>query len=361
MKRHILATSAILAVLAGCTSTAPSGTTVARLQKAERVRPEEAPADEPAPKAPAASEGQITNRPRAQVNNTFILDDEVRKSFTMMKLSGGRGSDTEIFKSVLERLIDREVVLDEVFRKIKPEMIEKLKAYAAKEGDKRLALMKEKMGAKSEDDLRVAIEALGLSIESIRRQEERDFMMSQYMHGRLQPLIEAQVGHRQIQEYYDDHPDEFQVEDRVKWQDIFIDPDQFKSRDGARAQAEKVAERARGGADFVKLAVEIKAAPGLGKDAEGLGQRRGEIQPREAERTLLEMKPGEVGIVELSSGFHVVRVAERDFAGTKPLDQKTQMDIRKKLQGIVGEREFKAFVLDLRRKAFIKVFEDPKE
>src|SRR5262249_36840236 len=155
--------------------------------------------------------------------------------------------------------------------------------------------------------------------------------------------------HQTFREYYDEHPDEFLVEDRVAWQDIFIDADRFPTREAAKARADEVTRRARGGEDFVNLAatynqgvnlitgnvaVEFKDSQGAeikpNLAAAGLGQRRGEIQPREAEEALFNMKPGDIGpIVELATGYHIIRVAERDYAGQKPFDQKTQLEIRK--------------------------------
>jgi hypothetical protein len=52
----------------------------------------------------------------------------------------------------------------------------------------------------------------------------------------------------------------------------------------------------------------------------------------------------------METGFHVVRVAERTYAGRRPFDEKTQMEIRKKLQAIVQEREYKRVVEALWRR-----------
>ena len=51
-----------------------------------------------------------------------------------------------------------------------------------------------------------------------------------------------------------------------------------------------------------------------------------------------------MAVVEMEPGFHVVRVAERSYAGRRPFDDKTQAEIRRKIQAKVSEREFRRVV-----------------
>ena len=74
------------------------------------------------------------------------------------------------------------------------------------------------------------------------------------------------------------------------------------------------------------------------------------------EPILFELKEGQIGpVVEVSQGFHVIRAVKRDYAGLKPLDEKTQKAIRQKLEGEVWEREYKRLVADLKRSAAIEI------
>jgi len=68
------------------------------------------------------------------------------------------------------------------------------------------------------------------------------------------------------------------------------------------------------------------------------------------------MRDGEVGtVIELETGFHVIRLVKRQYAGMTPLDEKTQSQIRNKLKGEVFEREAKRIVDELRHKAQIEI------
>jgi hypothetical protein len=49
-------------------------------------------------------------------------------------------------------------------------------------------------------------------------------------------------------------------------------------------------------------------------------------------------------VKETETGFHVLRVAERSYAGVKPYDEKLQAEVKRKLQAQIYEREAKRYV-----------------
>jgi parvulin-like peptidyl-prolyl isomerase len=265
----------------------------------------------------------------------------------------------EIIRQQLQQIIEREVILQDLYQRLAKQkrVLEKLDEAADKEFDKRLKGVKEHNASiKTDEDLKKAFASMGLSIEGFRRQIKREFMAREYMRNLIFPNVDSGIGLPQIREYYLQHPDEFRQEDRVEWQDIFIDQSKYASREEARKVANTVAGLARSGQDFVRLAAQYdKDNSGFGK-AEGLGQRRGEIRPIECEPHLFQMRPGEVGpVIELPTGFHVFRLVKRDYAGQTALNDKTQDEIRKKLQVQVAEREWKYTLDELKKKAKIEI------
>ena len=65
------------------------------------------------------------------------------------------------------------------------------------------------------------------------------------------------------------------------------------------------------------------------------------------------MKDGEVAVVELEKGFHVVRVVKRDYEGATPFDEKTQKQIKEKLTSEAAQVEMKRIVNKLKHEAVI--------
>ena len=60
------------------------------------------------------------------------------------------------------------------------------------------------------------------------------------------------------------------------------------------------------------------------------------------------MKDGDAAIVEMSSGFHVIRLVKREKAGVLDFSPKTQKLVKDKLRNEIGQHEMKKLVAELR-------------
>lgn len=340
--------------------TEPEPATLARLQKAEAEQPpaEIQKASLTSTTSPSidAANSRLAVKIRAQVNGTAILDTEVREaSYQRLRPNQTAAEQSEILKESLEGLIDREVVLQDLFslEKKLPKFLEKLREAAGKEYDKRMRELKARNNIKTDEELKNAFRSQGLTMESFKRQITRDFMAREYMRSKIYPIIDR-IGHQEILEYYQEHGNEFQNLDSVKWQDLFLDAGKFPTRPEARRFAEELATRARKGEEFTRL-LQYDNGDGTYRQGEGFGHLRGEVRPPEAESRLFQMKDGEVAVVEITTGYHVIKLVKRDYAGQKPLDAKLQSEIRRKLQNQTLDRESKRLVAELRAKSSIEV------
>jgi parvulin-like peptidyl-prolyl isomerase len=388
----LVLSTVFVATLAGCGSvqplqaandTGPSAvvatadvpqTSVSRMQK-----PEPDAAKAAAPQGPksgslldvnynelsgSVEHAQVASRIRASVNGVAILDDEIRETIypflmeTQTLPEPERSQkQKEIFEREMDRLIEREIILQDCFALLgrKPQYLDKLRQAAAREYEKQIRAMKKRYNLKSDQELRAALRTQGLSLEGLRRQVERNFMAREYIQSRIYPAIDR-ITFEQIQEYYQQHPSEFTINDAVKWQDIFIDASRFPDRTLAQQFAEDVANRARNGEDFHQLALKYDNGDSSYRNGEGFGTRRGEIKPPEAEPVLFGLKDGQIGpVIQLGNGFHIVRVVKREYAGLAPLDDKAQTAIRNRLTSVVMDREYKRIVAELKRKASVQI------
>lgn len=322
---------------------------------------------------PGLPGGQIAVRIRAHVNDAIILDQELRDvayPHLLATLNRPEPERSRMQKEILDRelqgLIDREVILQDLHAKmanLKPTYLEKLKQAAAKEFKRQINQMianAQRAGSpiKTEEDLKVALREQGMSLDSMRREKEREFMAMEFMKSRIYDKVDH-VSHQDIVDYFAQHANEFEIQDGVKWQDIFIDAGKFHNREEARRFAEQLAAQARQGQDFAQLATKYDNGDSSYRHGEGYGQRAGEIKPAAVEPILFKMHDGEVGpVVELASGFHVIRLVKREYAGRRPLDDKVQAEIRKKLQNEVADKEYKRLLAELKRSATIEIVSD---
>jgi parvulin-like peptidyl-prolyl isomerase len=321
--------------------------------------------------APERSSEVVMSRPaarvRALVNGEAILDEELKAASYQGLIAAESLPEpertqrrTEILTQALTQLVEREVVLQDAFGKLKKnpngaKYLDKLKEAASKEFEKRwVQPIKASFNLKTDEDLKNFLASQKLALEMVKRQWERNFMASEYLRQRVGTYLDR-IGNKDVLGYYDAHPEEFQVSDSVVWQDIYIDATRYPSREAALRFAESLAQRARQGEDFAKLAKSFDNGDSSLRNGEGRGRKRGDIDPREAEEPLFKLKDGEVGpIIQMDRGFHIIRLVKREYAGMLPFNEKVQKEIRDKLRGDVAQREIKHLVEDLKSKAVIE-------
>lgn len=316
-----------------------------------------------------ANEGRVAASIRATVNNVPIFDEEVQATSYqfLMAIRGLPEPDFSqkkraIEKEMLDQLIDRELILQDAAARLKkagPKVLDKLKQGANKEFDKRwVRQMMRGNKIKSDAEFKEMLRQQGLSLDMIRRQWVRQFMATEYLRSRIQPYVDRTATHEQMLDYYERHQTDFKIDDSVQWQDIFISASgtRYKTREEARKAAEEVVRRLRNGEEFTALCERYDDGLSHFKGGKGDGERRGDIRPEEVEAHLFRMRPGDVGpVIELGSGFHVIKLVKREYAGFKEFsNEDVQTMIRNKLRGEASVRETKKIITDLKPKAIIE-------
>jgi len=329
-----------------------------------------APTNVVAASFPGATEGTTQIRVVALIGSDIVItDDEVwqmvrQRAGDYIRLAGTErtNKENEIFREELRKLIERELILSDFIGKIKknkPTVLEELREESARSAQKQVREFKKANKFPSEDAFTEALRSQGLSIKALTRQLERNAMMNIYL-GQFLKEKGKGASLADLQRYYAAHPDEFSTEDRVKWLDLFVSFRYFENTVAARQHAEALVAQARGGADFAKLVSDHGHGDSKLRGGEGIGAKKGEIQPREVEATVFALKPGQVGdVIATETGFHIVKVLEREVAGTRPFDEKTQMFIRGKLAAMIQKTEYEKLIDDLWRKTTVKVIDVP--
>jgi hypothetical protein len=305
-------------------------------------------------------EGDAQVRIVASLGKNPIYESEVREAVyqrmhELYRLTAAQRAvrEREIFREELRKIIERELVLDDMTAQLtarkQTAQLGKLREAAAKEADARLKEFKKEKGIPNDEEFRSALRSQGLTVAGIKRQIERMFMMQTYLRQVTSGKLEN-IGLADVREYYATHPDEYKAEDHVKWQDLFVLAERFRSRTEARQYADSLAARATR-EDFAKLAAEFSMGDSKFRQGAGIGEKPGEIFPQELEPSILALKPGQVTVKETETGFHILRVAERTYAGLKPYDEKLQGEIRRKLQNQVYDREVRRLIVTLWKRA----------
>jgi peptidyl-prolyl cis-trans isomerase D len=142
--------------------------------------------------------------------------------------------------------------------------------------------------------------------------------------------LKAKVTPEQMQQYYDQHKQEFQTPEEVKASHILIrtpppgpdgKPDP-KGVDAAKAKAEDILKKLRAGGNFAELAKKESQDPGSGAKGGDLGWFQRNQMVAEFDKAAFSQPVGKIGdLVQSSFGFHIIKVEDKHSAGVKPFNE----------------------------------------
>jgi peptidyl-prolyl cis-trans isomerase SurA len=392
MRARMPMIAVVLMAALGCTTIAqvPGGT----ITHTTRGQAPQAPAKlapmEP-PKAPASSpprlDPQIT--PTAAVSMTspdgslkytqvkvaasigheaVITEDEVLhtvrarvREFGDLSPAAQDAKAKELYKEELRELIGRELLIVELFDRMKKNKadakIEELQQFAADNAVREIGDRRRRMGIAqlSEAEFMQVLQSQGIEYKMLKRQIERDTLQRIYLEQMVKDKVK-QISINDLWDYYKANPKDFTRTNSVKWMDLFVSFANFKTADEARAHATKAWKEAMAGGDFATLVKKYGQGDSNLRGGEGIGSKPGEIQPAEFEPVLFDMAAGQVSpLLQTATGYHIVKVIEREKAGLVPFDEKIQTAIRMKLSITVQDQERSRIVEDLWRRHRPKV------
>jgi peptidyl-prolyl cis-trans isomerase D len=138
------------------------------------------------------------------------------------------------------------------------------------------------------------------------------------------PQGAPQVTDAEIQQYYNQHLKDYQVEDQVKVRHILIkvDGNDPKADAAAKAKAQDVLDQLHKGANFADLSKKYSDDPGSKDQGGELGfLKRGATVP-EFDQAAFSLQPGQTsGLVRSKYGYHIIQVEEKQTAHTRPLSE----------------------------------------
>ena len=178
--------------------------------------------------------------------------------------------------------------------------------------------------------LEAKLRTFGSSLE----REKRVFMERELASQWVQQQIkrDEEITYDQMVKYYHDHLDEFTKPAKAKWEEIAVRISKYPApADAKNAIAELGNQVVLGGAAFTDVAK--KSSDGATASSGGRWDwtSQGSLVSKEIDTALFTLQVGQPSpILESNDYFHIVRVTDRDDAGTLPfLD--AQVKIREKI------------------------------
>jgi peptidyl-prolyl cis-trans isomerase D len=138
------------------------------------------------------------------------------------------------------------------------------------------------------------------------------------------PQAPAPVTNAEVQQYYQQHIKDYQVDEQVKVRHILIavNSQDAKADADAKAKAQNILDQFHHGADFAKLAKQYSDDPGSKLQGGELGWIKHGVTVPEFDQTAFSLQPGQVsGLVRTKFGYHIIQTEDKQAAHTRPLDE----------------------------------------
>jgi peptidyl-prolyl cis-trans isomerase D len=138
------------------------------------------------------------------------------------------------------------------------------------------------------------------------------------------PQGAPQVTDAEIQQYYNQHQKDYQVDDQVKVRHILIkvDGNDPKADAAAKAKAQGVLDQLHHGGDFADLAKKNSDDPGSKEQGGELGFLKHGATVPEFDQAAFSLQPGQTsGLVRSKYGYHIIQVEEKQTAHLRPLSE----------------------------------------
>ncbi len=277
----------------------------------------------------------------AVVNNRKIPSVDLERSheeflsqFGEMSSPGAEES-ARTRKALLDRLIDRELMVQEVEKgNLHPTETEIAGAVAKLKG-----------GLKDAEFGTVLADA-GLSLEEWREGVVRDLSLERLQQIAVYKTVSVSAG--EIEEYRARHRNDYELPEEVRASQILV---------RTREEARKAAGRIRKGESFDAVARDVSLSP----DAESGGDlgyfARGQM-PQEFDAVVFSLPPGKLSpVVETTYGHHLFLVTDRK-EDRRLSEEEIREEVRTILLASKRELAFRTWIESLRSSADIRYNED---
>ena len=315
---------------------APQPEAVAELVPVETVKEEAQPeqVEQAPPAAPVVEAVPAQPQPEAQpaaapanpdavvatVNGTPITEgtvfEEVNKRMEAMKKRAPEGQEMppEQKQKVRVGVVDmlaQQVALDQELAKRNitvsdEKVIEEITKIAGERGQ-------------TIDDVKTEIAQYGMTIDDLVSQVRPQIQMKELSEAcQNEPEMQTEA-----KKFYDDNPSYFQVPQQVRASHILLGKRGIKPEEKPEylAKIQAVEAQLKAGAVFEDLAKEHSTCPSSAEGGDLKFFGKGSMDPA-FEKVAFELEVGQTsGIVETSFGYHIIKVTDKNEAGSKSLEE----------------------------------------
>ena len=298
------------------------------------------------------AEAAAADTPLVTVNDETIRQSDVDRQIGQMFAQSGQAMPPEQMRQIAQQMMPQ--IIDQmIVHKLLEQEVERSGVTVSDEQIQEV-IEELTLNLQGEMTLAEALAQAGMDEAELRKNIGEGL--------RIQTMVEDRAGKvpdptaEDIAEFYHAHPQYFEQPERLGARHILFDVDQDATEEAKaerKAEAEKVLQQLRDGADFEELAREHSACPSSEDGGSLPPFAEGDMVP-EFDAAARAMETGELSsVVETDFGYHIIRLDERMEASTVPLPEVAER-IREHVKQQREQEGFSAVIDALREGASIE-------
>ncbi|HMO13947.1 MAG TPA: peptidylprolyl isomerase [Pirellulaceae bacterium] len=211
-----------------------------------------------------------------------------------------------------------------------------------------LPLIKKQAGIQSTSELDAQLRSQGSSLRLMRKSWSENELVKYIMREKV--TAQSEVTREELLEYYRNNQAEFERKARARWEQVMVRFDRFNNKQEARNELAKLGNKIINGASLSAVAKNESHDINADKGGQYDWTVKGSLVSPELDREIFSLPLNELSeIIESKSGYHIIRVLERQEAGLVPFLE-VQSEIKNKITEDRREAAFQSHLEKLRER-----------
>ena len=307
----------------------------------------------PSAGAQGAQDEEVVEEILAKVNDEIITRSELMEKMAPLKAELAQRLQPGELSARIHELEGR-MLEEEIVRRLLLDRARQRGLTASQDViDNAIQRIMEENQINDRERLDRTLQEMGSNLSKLQSMLREDYLANQVI--QYEVMGGVVVSESELQEYYQQHADEFKIAERVRLRQILI----AGTGEGAMLTANELRDRLRQGADFQQLASQYSDAPSRDKGGdEGLFER-GELDPA-LEAAAFSLPVGTVSeVVQSKNGYHILHLVDRTGGGQRSFDD-AKLDIQRRVQEQKIDKARREYVEKLKKENYVEITGDIK-
>lgn len=218
-----------------------------------------------------------------------------------------------------------------------------------------VARLKQQYGITTDEQFNESLQKSGMNRADMEARLRDTILMNKVFSRELRSRED--LTDRELRERYDREKERYRLPERAHLREIVIlRPADASTIEQTKQRAQSIAEQARASADFAALATTASESGTRTKGGDLGDVARGELLG-DLDKAVFNSPAGTViGPIETRSGWHILKVESR-LPSEVPAFESIKDKLRREASDDAWQRDYKAYVDNLRKDAFIQIHE----